>query len=223
MYLIFQSVNEIGANNMQTSRIYHGGSTSKRKGWPGGGSGSSSYNYDRIWIPSDDLFGYPNSAPNGPSTRTLPNGVAVRVWTFSPSETDIVFCWFGLPSKFWKYLFATGSSELTVMVYYYVDSTVGAPNNVIDFRLHLAYVRHNEDMNFVVPALTGLTAYSGTQFYNHVNTTFNFGINDVSGAGTEIEGSFYLKLERQGGSPSDTYPNEAHLYGIGIDFPLKFP
>lgn len=206
---------------MNQSLIYHGGPAGKQ-GFPASSGGGSSYLYDRIWISSDELQSYPSFPPNGPSTRTLPNTLVTRVWTFAPDQLDIVFAWFALPSRYWTYA-TSAPTGLRLIPHYYVDSASVAPNDVIDFRAALIFFRCGEVINVAGPSMTALPSTCGVSNYqlccqNHDD----FPIINPYGASTEVEGIFYLKFERVGSDPSDTYPNEAHLLGIAVDIPLKF-
>lgn len=203
---------------MQQALIYHGSGPGKR-GWPaGGGSGSGLYLFERIWIPAEQFAPHATYPPNGPNTRTMPNGVNAYSYFFTAAELDLVYHWFCLPSRYWKYSFSA-PTECTVRLYWYVEATSA---NTIRWVAELNYVRHNETMNFVPPALGNYDAVAGTNYNLHVQTLANFPINDPSGAGTEIEGAFYLKVGRDGTAAADTFTGEAYLIGVSVEIPLKF-
>lgn len=199
-----------------TSRIYHGGASGKMKGWPAGGGGGSTYLFERIWIPAEQFAPLNSNPPNGPNTRVFPNTVNAYSYFFTADALDLVYHWFCLPSRYWTYAFSAPTS-VTLRLYWYVEAT--SANN-IRWKAELNYVRHNETMNFVPPALGTYDAVAGTQYYLHVQTLANFPINDPTGAGTSVEGAFYLKLGRDGADAADTFTGEAYLIGASVEIPL---
>lgn len=203
---------------MNQSMIYHGGGMGKGSGFTSGGGGGGSYVYERIWIPANELNALSSNPPNGPTTRVLPNTVNSRVWIFTASELDLAFSWFCLPSRYWKYIFS-GTTEIAVRIYWYTDNTAAT---IVRWVHELNYVRHNETMNFTPPVLGTYDTAAGTAYNLHVSTLTNYTVNDPSGAGTEVEGAFYLKIGRDGANGADTFPFEAYLLGVSIEFPLKF-
>lgn len=202
---------------MQQSAIYHGGGMGRGGGFPAG-SGGSSYLFERIWIPAEQFAPHNTNPPNGPNTRAFPNTVNAYSYFFTAAELDLVYHWFCLPSRYWKYQFSA-PTECIVRLYWYVETT--SANN-IRWVAELNYVRHNETMNFVPPALGNYDAVAGTQYNLHVQTLTDFPINDPSGAGTEIEGAFYLKVGRNGADAADTFAGESYLIGVSVEIPLKF-
>lgn len=205
---------------MNQAAIYHGGGMGGGGGFAGAsGAITGKYVYERIWIPSKIFESVSGAAPNGPGTRTLPNGVNTFSWFFTPSELDIVYHHFALPSRYWKYQISA-PTDCTLRIYWYTDTTAAT---IIAWRAMLNYVRDTETLNFVPPAFQNLNAAAGTQYTLHVQTVANFPINNPSGSVAETEGTFYLKVGRDGVNASDTFAGESYLLGASVEFPLKFP
>lgn len=204
---------------MEISRIYHGGSTSKRKGWHGCCDGK--YLIDRVWIPAVEFEPHPSSPCGVLVPRVFPNGVAVRCLTFASNQLDVCYVW--VPAmKYWTFNFGAPTG-ISMKVVWGMELTSGAPANQVKFKYSFSYVRNNETMDFVPPAMADLDSYTTFAYALRIRQSDDISIFDPSGAGTALEGAFYLKFERVGPDPWDTYPNNVNLYGIYLDFPLQFP
>lgn len=203
---------------MNQAPIYHGGGFGGGGGFPAAAAPSSTYLFERIWIPAEQFAPLSSNPPNGPNTRVFPNTVNAYSYFFTAAELDLVYHWFCLPSRYWKYQLSA-PTECTVRLYWYVETTSAL---IIRWVAEINYVRHNETMNFVPPALGNYDAAAGTQYNLHVQTLANFPINNPSGAVTETEGAFYLKLGRNGADAADTFTGEAYLIGASVEIPLKF-
>jgi hypothetical protein len=202
-----------------TSRIYHGGGSGGRGGFPSVPTVTEKFLFERIWIPTNDFKAVTSNPPNGPSTRVLPNGVNEFVWIFSPSELDIAFAHFCLPSRYWTYVVAA-PTNLNVKIYWYTDTTAAT---IVSWRLILGYWRNGESMNVVPPFFSDLNQAAGTQYTIKVSEYNNFPLWNPSGSVLNTEGSFYLKVARDGASAQDTFGGEAHLIGASVEIPLKYP
>lgn len=194
--------------------IYHGGGA-RKIGFPSGGGGGT-YLFERIWIPAEQFAPLSSNPPNGPNTRVFPNTVNAYSYFFAAAELDLIYHWFCLPSRYWTYTFSA-PTRCTLRLYWYVEST--SVNN-IRWKAELNYVRDGETMDFTPPALGTYDAAAGTANDKHVLTLTNFPINDPSGAGTSVEGAFYLKLGRDGADSADTFSGEAYLTGVSVEIPL---
>lgn len=204
---------------MNQASIYHGGGFGGCGGFGGAAASVQKYLFERIWIPAEQFAALSSNPPNGPNTRVFPNTVNAYSWFFAAAELDLVYHWFCLPSRYWKYQL-TAPTECTLRLYWYTDVTSAL---IIRWKAELNYVRDGETMNFVPPALGTYDAAAGTQYLLHVQTLANFPINNPSGAVTEMEGAFYLKLGRDGADAADTFTGEAYLIGASVEFPLKYP
>lgn len=202
---------------MNQSLIYHGGGFGGSGGF-GGGSGEKNL-FDRIWIPAEEMKAVSSNPPNGPSVRVLPNGVNEHVWIFTPAELDIAFAHFALPSRYWTYK-VTAPTGIRIKIYWYTDTTAAT---IIAWRLILGYWRNGESMNVVPPFFTDLNQAAGTQYTIRVSEYVNFPLWNPSGSTAETEGSFYLKVGRDGPNAADTFPGEAYLLGASVEIPLKYP
>lgn len=225
--LLRPSVSGIGPkmNLPGISRIYHGGGTSGNSGYSSGGvvpPPAAAYMYDRLYVSANDFKAYPAFPPNGPSVRTLPNTLVTNVYSFNPSELDIIFAWVHLPSRYWKYQIAA-PTDFRLTLHSYVDSASAAPNDVILWKAAVMYFRDMENLNVAGPAMTDIRKSCGTFSYQLCeNVQNNFPILNPSGSIVETEGMFYIKIERVGNDAADTYPNEAHFLGASIDIPLRY-
>lgn len=200
------------------SRIYHGGGINTSRGFGNAAPPAGTYLYERIWIPAEQFAPHNTNPPNGPGTRALPSTVNTYSYFFTPNELDLLYHWFCLPSRYWEYQLSA-PTKCTLRLYWYVEVTSGSN---IRWAAELNYVRHNETMSFVPPALNALDHVAGTQYALHVSTHADFPINNPSGSVTETEGMFYLKLGRDGAAAEDTFSSESYLLGASVELPLKF-
>lgn len=204
---------------MNTARIYHGGGAGRRGFPPAAAVATTKYLYERIWIPANDFKAVTSNPPNGPATRVLPNGENEYVWIFTPSELDIIFTHFALPSRYWTY--KTGApTDINIRLYWYTDTTAAS---VIAWRLILGYFRDGETLNAVLPFFTDHNQVAGTQYFLHASLYANFPLWNPSGSAAETEGAFYFKVARDGANAADTFPGESYLLGASVEFPLKYP
>jgi hypothetical protein len=198
-----------------TSRIYHGGASGKMRGWPAGGGGST-YLYERIWIPAEQFAPLSSNPPNGPNTRVFPNTVNAYSYFFAADQLDLIYHWFCLPSRYWTGKLSA-PTDCKLRLYWYTENTSG---DNIRWKAELNIVRDSETMDFAPPALGTYDAAAGTANYLHIQELTNFPINDPSGAGTNVESAFYLKLGRDGADAADTFTSEAYLIGASVEIPL---
>jgi hypothetical protein len=204
---------------MNQSKIYHGGSMGGSKGFSGGVASPTKYLYEKIWIPSTELRSHTSFPPNGPTTKALPNTVQTHVWVFTASEQDMAFAWIPKVSRYWNHNLTVPTS-CNLRLYWYGETTQAKQ---VCWGVELCFVRNGETLNFVPPAwtqmyLTGITAYQ-----QNITLRSDFPIFNPSGSAAINEGTFFLKVIRDGSNAEDTYDFEALLLGVSIEFPLVYP
>ena len=206
---------------MQFSRIFHGGGIGKGSGFSSAGIPvpPTKLEYLRVWLDIADLSNHTSNPANGPQTRVLPNTLNARVYAFSPSELDLVFCEIPVISQYWNYdLIAP--TNCTVKLYWYCEVTAAA--NIVAWRAELNFIRRNETLNFALPFLTDANVATLNQYILNVTSIPNFPINNPSGSAVIDDGIFYFKCGRDGPNLIDTYASEVYLLGVTIDFPIIY-
>jgi hypothetical protein len=189
-----------------------------RRGWPNSSSVPASFDKERIWVNANQFSAHNTYPANGPQTRQLPNTLNCRVYSFSSTEYDLAFAWVPLPTSFWSYK-VTAPTSCTLRTHWYTEIT---SSGIVTWQAEIIYVRDNETLNFVMPAMSDMYEAAGTQYILHVQEYANFPIYNPSGSSSENEGAFYLKIGRRGDLSADTFDGEAYLIGASVEFPLEF-
>lgn len=174
--------------------------------------------FEKIWIPANDLKAHASFPPNGPAVRALPNTVQTFVWIYTAAERDMAFAWFPVVSRYWNHGLTVPTS-CKLRLYWYGDVT---NNSRVCWGVELCFVRNGETLNFVPPAWTQMYHTNVTQYQQIITLKDDFPIYNPSGSSFVNEGTFFLKVIRDGSNEDDTYPNEAYLLGVSVDFPLTY-
>ncbi len=204
---------------MQFSRIFHGGGIGKGSGFISTGAPVTKMEYVRVWLDIADLSNHSANPANGPATRVLPNTLNTRVYAFSPSELDLVYCLIPVSSIYWTYA-VTAPTSCTIRLYWYNEVT--SSPNVVCWRAEMNFIRETETLNFALPFLTDLNRFALNQYILNVSSLADFPINNPSGSALIEDGIFYFKCGRDGANALDTFASEVYLLGVTIDFPILY-